>query len=128
MTNKELKRLKKLDLLELLLTQSRENEQLKQQLEEAQAQLSGRQLDLEQAGSIAEAALQLSGIFQTAQDAADQYEENIRRRSEQLLAETQARCEAMEEAARETCRRLIEEAEQKLPDAREGMNLKHEEG
>lgn len=110
MTNKELKRLKKLDLLELLLTQSRENEQLKQQLAEAETKLTGRQLELEEAGSIAEAALRLSGIFQTAQDAADQYMENIQRRSDVLLAETQARCEAMEAAARETCRRLLAEA------------------
>lgn len=132
MVEKELKRLKKLDLLELLIAQSRENEQLKAQLEEAKAQLSRRQLELEQAGSIAEAALQVNGIFQAAQDAADQYLENIRHRSEQqdeicarreqesqeqadrLLAETKAKCKAMKHEVKERCQQLIEDAAQKV--------------
>lgn len=131
MVEKELKRLKKVDLLELLISQSRENEQLKEQLEQAQAQLAKRQLDLEQTGSIAEAALQVSGIFQVAQDAADQYLENIRQRSERqdeicaqrdqasqeqadrLLAETKAKCKAMEDEIKAKCQHLIEEAAQK---------------
>ena len=39
---------------------------------------SSRRIELDEAGSIAEAALKLSGIFEAAQDAADRYMENIR--------------------------------------------------
>lgn len=78
MTDKELKKLKREDLLELLLAQSRENEELKKELETTKAELAQRRLVMENAGSIAEAALQLSGIFETAQKAADMYLAGVR--------------------------------------------------
>ena len=80
MTEKELKRLRRSDLLELLLVQSKENQQLRQELEEARAQLANRAIKIEKAGSMAEAALQLSGIFEAADQACAQYLENIRMR------------------------------------------------
>ena len=114
MTNKELRRLNRRDLLQLLLAQGEEAEQTKQQLEETTAQLSltsanyerlrkrldmkdaqirelrdalqtertRREIELKEAGNIAEAALRLNGIFQAAQEAADQYLYNIRLLSE----------------------------------------------
>ena len=79
MTDKELRRLKRVDLLELLISQSRENELLRQQLEGARQALAERQIKLAKAGSIAEAALFLNGVFEAAQKAADQYVENVKR-------------------------------------------------
>lgn len=73
MTDKELKRLKRVDLLELLIAQSRENDRLRAELEETQRKLETKELTLKQAGSIAEAALQLNQVFEAAQAAADQY-------------------------------------------------------
>ena len=58
-----------------------ENKKLKMQLNEMQAQLDNRQILMNEAGSIAEAALQLNGVFEAAQNAAAQYLENIRRLS-----------------------------------------------
>lgn len=84
MTSKELKRLRRTDLMEMLLELSKENVQLRQQLEEANAKLADRQLQVEHAGSLAEAALKLNGIFEAAQAACEQYEYNIRIRSQQL--------------------------------------------
>ncbi len=77
MTDQELKKLRKSDLLELLLAQSKEMERLKRELREANKKLADRAIQIEQAGSIAEAALQLSGIFEAAQKAADDYLYNI---------------------------------------------------
>lgn len=73
MTDKELKRLKRVDLFELLIAQSRENDRLRAELEETRSKLESRELTLERAGSIAEAALQLNKVFEAAQAAADQY-------------------------------------------------------
>ena len=70
MTDQELKKLHRSDLLELLIAQEKENEQLRGQVKRLEAQLADRKLDLEKAGSIAEASLQLNGVFQAAQDAA----------------------------------------------------------
>ena len=66
MTDKELKRLRRAELLEMLLTQVKENGELKARLGEMQAQLDDRRIMINEAGSIAEAALRLNGVFQAA--------------------------------------------------------------
>ena len=84
MTDKELKRLTRRELLELLIEQSKENEQLQdsvddlqKQLGEAEEKLKSKDVKLDKVGSLAEAALQLSGIFEAADAAAKAYVENI---------------------------------------------------
>ena len=79
MTDKELRKLKRVELLEMLIEQSKENEELKRQLEEAKEKLESRDIMLRQSGSIAEAALKLNGVFEAAQKAAEQYLENVKR-------------------------------------------------
>lgn len=79
MTDKEVKRLSRAELLEMLLAQVEENKKLKLRLEKMQEELDSRQIMINKAGSIAEAALQLNGVFQAAEAAAVQYLENVRR-------------------------------------------------
>lgn len=83
MTKQELKKLNRTDLIEMLLALSEENEQLKAELAETQAQLADRTIKIESTGSLAEAALALNGVFEAAQAAADQYLLNIQRRGRQ---------------------------------------------
>ena len=83
MTDKELRRLRRSELLEMLIAQTAENNQLKTRLEQAEAQLQDRRIAIDKAGSLAEAALALNGVFQAAEAAAQQYLENIRRISGQ---------------------------------------------
>lgn len=83
MTDRELKKLSRAELLELLLEAKQENEQLRKELEETKQLLNSKQILIKNAGSIAEAALALNGIFETAQKAADQYLENVRRMTEE---------------------------------------------
>ena len=78
MTDRELKKLRRADLLELLLDERRENERLRAELKRAHEQLDDRAIRLEKAGSIAEAALRLNGVFEAAEAAAVQYVENVR--------------------------------------------------
>ena len=82
MTDKELRKLKRVELLEMLIEQSKENEELKRQLKEAEEKLESREIMLRQSGSIAEAALKLNGVFEAAQKAAEQYLENVKRVSD----------------------------------------------
>lgn len=79
MTDKELRKLKRVELLEMLVSLSEENEQLRKENEELREALSRKEICIEQSGSIAEASLKLSGVFEAAQRAADLYLENIRR-------------------------------------------------
>ena len=83
MTSKELRRLSRQDLLELLLRQQRENETLTAKLAELEKQLQDRAIHIRTAGSMAEAALALNGVFADADKAVEQYMENIRRCSEE---------------------------------------------
>lgn len=77
MTDKELRRLSRIELLEMMLALSKENERLREELEQAKAELNNRRILVEKAGTLAEAALQLNGIFQAADEACAQYIENI---------------------------------------------------
>ena len=79
MTEKELHRLSRRELMEMLIARTMENERLKEELQQARKELSDRQLIQEHAGSMAEAALRLNGVFEAADKAALQYLENIRR-------------------------------------------------
>ena len=114
MTDKELRKLSRRELLQMLVVQVRETGNAKQELAETteqlreleqnyerlrkrldqkdarihelvdtlQAERTKREIELEKAGSIAEAALRLNGVFEMAQKAADQYLYNIRLRQE----------------------------------------------
>ena len=120
MTEKDLRRLSRSDLLELLLAQRRDNEQLRCILDQTQAQLAERTIRIDKAGSIAEASLQLSGIFNAAQDSCQYYLENIK-----LLSERQnAVCQQMEQETKEKCDRMVAEAEMKAQDCWENCAAK----
>ncbi|MBQ7841297.1 MAG: DNA repair protein [Lachnospiraceae bacterium] len=83
MTERELKKLSRAELLEMLLALTKENRKLKEELDDAYAELEDRRILIDKAGSIAEAALQLNGVFQAAEEAAAQYLENVRRLAEE---------------------------------------------
>ena len=79
LTDKELKKLKRADLLRIMVAQSKEIDRLKAELEETKAKLASRELVFEQAGSIAEASLGLYEVIERTQKAADLYLENVKR-------------------------------------------------
>ena len=120
MTERELRRLSRTDLLELLVAQRRENEQLRCILDQTQAQLADRTIQIDKAGSIAEASLQLSGIFNAAHDSCQYYMDNIR-----LLSERQSQvCQQMEQETKEKCDRMVAEAELKAQQCWENCSVK----
>ncbi len=82
MTDKELKRMSRAELLQLLITQVEENQSLQTRLEAAETQLKDRSLAVSETGTMAEAALSLNGVFQAADAAAQQYLDNIRQMQE----------------------------------------------
>ena len=81
MTDKELRRLRRDELLEILLGQQKEIDRLTAALAEAEKKLEDREIKIMNAGSIAEASLALTEVFAQAQRAADLYIDNIRRRT-----------------------------------------------
>ena len=82
MDERDLKRLGKGELIDLLTERAKEIEGLKADLSSANQKLSSNRIELEEAGSIAEASLAVTHIFEEADKAAKIYLENIRRKYE----------------------------------------------
>lgn len=102
MTEKEMKKLSRAELLELLLVQTRESERLQKRLERAEAELAERRLKIQDAGNLAKAVLEINGVMEAAQEAAQQYLDNIAHMEE----ETRQRCEQMLEDARKEAEQI----------------------
>ena len=110
MTPKEMKHLRRSDLLEMLLEMSKENEKLREQNEFLRKKLMDRKITIENSGSLAEAVLQLSGIFKAAEEACAEYTENIRARS----ADLEEHCRRREQETEEACRRMVAKAKEEI--------------
>jgi hypothetical protein len=121
MTHKELKRLSRAELLELLLIQTRETEKLRGQLEAAHQKLQDRQIAIEESGDLAQAVLAVNGVMEAANAAAQQYLLNM----EAMEAETRARCEKMLEEARAEAELIRNAALEDLPP--DGQKKREEE-
>lgn len=124
MTEKELRRLSRADLLEMLIAQSEELRDVKERLKSAEAILASRVIEINTAGSIAEASLRLNGVFEAAQAACEQYMENIRLLNER----SQLVCRQMEKESREQADRLLEETRRKCAQMETDVRLSTELG
>ena len=78
MTNRELRKLSRADLIEMLIIKCRENEQLKQELEQAQKQAAERPDP-----SVSMSDDQVHALFRAMRLAADQYFENAGMKAEE---------------------------------------------
>ena len=74
-----LSRMKKKELLEIMLAQGKEIDALRARVAELESQLANREFEFSKIGSIAEASLAVTNIFKEAEEAARIYLENIRR-------------------------------------------------
>ena len=108
MTERQLRRASRADLLKLLLDERKEQDMLRQQIAQLQERLQYRQIAIDQSGTLAEAALRLSGIFDAAEIACQCYTENIRA----LSGRQEEICRTMEQETREKCDRMLEQAKQ----------------
>lgn len=73
MTDKEFRHLSRGDLIEIIYQLQKNELSLRQELERTRHELAAKKLKISEAGSIAEATVSLSGIFETAQKTADEY-------------------------------------------------------
>ena len=121
MTDIELRKLKRPELLEMLLDVVKENEVLNHKVTELEEQLEDKRIMLNEAGTIAEASFRMNGVLEAAQAAAQQYLDNIKMlkerqelvckqkeaetnaKVEQLLSETKITCEAQHRATADKC-------------------------
>ena len=106
MADRELRRMHRAELIEIIYALKQSEDQLKAQNAALTAQLQDRQLRLEKAGSIAQAALELNNVFAAAQAAADDYLHSV----QASLADTDAAANTLSQA-RSEARRILEQAQ-----------------
>ena len=102
MTEKELRRLNRAELLEMLIAQSKRLSRVEEELSAAQEELERRKIAITTSGSLAEAALKLNGIFEATDQAAAQYLDSLREQegnAEHIIAEAEAKAHEIINAA-----------------------------
>lgn len=112
MADNELEKLHRLDLVEIIYELQKELEEQEKERKRLEQRLEEKELKIENAGSIARAAMDLSKVMEAAQEAADVYLVNVMgavRKSEleaaQAVAEAAAEAdEIREKAGRDACK------------------------
>ena len=141
LTDKELQKLKRRDLLEILLEQSRENDALMERLEEKdkimadmQEKLECRAISISQAGTIAEASFKLNGVYEAVEKAAQQYLDNLKALHDKeqntfgrKQKEVETKCAAMMQATQERCDFMKEDTAKRCDELERGVKTRCDE-
>lgn len=106
MENHDLKKLSRADLIEIIYQLKKNERDLQMQIEALREELDEKRIKIETAGSVAQAALELSEVFQAAQRAADIYLGEI----ESRYGETKAQCSKLLSESKSKADEIIKEA------------------
>ena len=98
MVSKELKKLSRRELIEVIYQMKKNEQQLQEKITALEAALEEKRLRISKAGSVAEAAVSVSNVFSAAQEAADLYLREIAC----MKADAQRECERIIAQARKT--------------------------
>lgn len=110
MGTKSLKGYTREELAELLLKQAKKLEASEQRINELEEELASRQINIDTAGDIAQAALNVNNIFVDAQKAAEEYVLNVKNLDEKNI---DIFYKQMESKANKRANEIIENAERK---------------
>lgn len=77
MTDKEFKKLNRAELIEIIYQLQLKQNELEETNRQLKEQMNNIDIRISQAGSIADAAISINGVFEAAQKAADQYLQGI---------------------------------------------------
>ena len=106
MTDKEFKRLSRAQLIDIIYQFQLQVDKLTEKNSELERELKDRRLRLSNAGNIADAALEINDCFRSAQNAAEQYLDEIKA----IREETEAERQRILAKAQEEAKAIIDEA------------------
>jgi cell division septum initiation protein DivIVA len=89
MTDKEFKRLGRAQLIDIIYQLQLQLDQVNEEKQALESELKDKRLRLQSAGNIAEAALEINDCFRSAQNAAEQYINEIKAIREETEAQRQ---------------------------------------
>lgn len=125
MADRELRHMRRTELVEIIFALKQSEDQLKAENAALTARLEERQVHLDNAGSIAQAALELNHVFEAAQAAADDYLASVRSmdrdtlqaqaqaEADRILAQARTEADQLKAQTERECRAMAEAAEQK---------------
>ena len=111
MADKEFKRLSRSQLIDIIYQLQLKQDELIADNEKLSKALADKRLRVSKAGNIAEAALEIHNVMQSAQDAATHYLEEIRT----MRNETEAKCRRLLEKAQKEADDIIAQAKGSNP-------------
>ena len=126
MADRELRHMRRTELVEIIFALKQSEDQLKAENADLTAKLEQRQIHLDSAGSIAQAALELNHVFEAAQAAADDYLASVRSvdrdalqaqakaEADQILAQARAEAEQLKAQTEADCAALRAKTEQEI--------------
>ena len=120
MEDKKIRKLRKKELLEIILEQAKRIEKLEHQLKTTEKKLNSKKIIIENAGSLAEASLKINDIFEKADEASKQYLKNVKEKCQKLEADTKKECQKKTDEANE----YLEIAKLKLKEIDKKINHK----
>ena len=139
--NRELKKIGKKELLEILLSQAKRIEELENELNKTKKKLESKKVLIDECGNIADATTRLSKIFETAQETAELYLFNVKEKckkiesdtkkeclvkTEKMIADTEAICKTREKDADEYLKKIKLEVKEITKKNKNSSNRKKE--
>ena len=96
MNEKELRKISRKELLELLLEQANRIVDLEKELADAKAKLEDKRIMLNEAGNLAEASLKITDLFQKTMETCKIYSDNIEELNSRIEKEVREKYETIE--------------------------------
>ena len=122
MTDKEFKRLGRSQLIEIIYQLQLEADKLMEQNRALEEALADKRLRINNAGNLANAVLEINDCFRSAQNAAEQYLNEIKAMRE----ETEAQREQILAAARAEAAAIVAEAQRTQGEGRAAVEVEYE--
>jgi hypothetical protein len=112
MNGKELKRLSRRELVDIIYQLKKNEEEMQAEIDDLKGQLEEKRLNISEAGNIANAAVDITRLFSTAQNTADIYLREI----ESMKEDTEKECSRMVEEANKKVKMIMENGEKRILD------------
>lgn len=106
----ELKKLSRRELVDVIYQLKKNEQRMQEEIAALEAALSDKRIRVEVAGSIAQAAVDITQLFSTAQTTADMYLQEIAA----MKADTENECAAMIEQAKQQAAAILAQGEQNV--------------
>ena len=112
MTEKELRKLSRYQLLDLLVTQTERADELQKKIDELENEIMLREFNMSKLGSLAEASLQISGVIEAAQESADMYLRAAQKQADLLISNARRQAASMIVKAEMQAREILNQAQE----------------